>query len=165
MTKRIATRAAAVLAALALLAGCGSVKEPEIEFQGLTLAGVGLGGGTVMVNLEIKNPNRFGFTADDLDYELYLRRSTAAEGDSAWTRIAGGRYDEKFEVGSFSTQSVSIPVQFSFAQLSGVGRDVLRTGSVQYRATGSVQVRSGVASRRIPFRKTGTAYLNGTTSR
>jgi LEA14-like dessication related protein len=165
MTKRIATRAVAVLAALALLAGCGSIKEPEIEFQGLSLAGVGLGGGTVLVNLQIRNPNRMGFTAEDLDYELYLRNPSAAEGDSAWTRIATGRYDERVEVGSFDTRTFSIPVQFTFASLGSAGRQILQTGSVQYRATGSVDVKSGIGSRRVPFRKTGTAYLNGTTTR
>jgi LEA14-like dessication related protein len=165
MVKRLSMRAAALVAALALLAGCGSVKEPEIEFQGLQLAGVGLGGGTVLVNLEVKNPNRFGFTAEDLDYELFLRNPSAGEGDSAWTRIAAGRYDERFEVGSFDTRALQIPVQFTFSSLGGAGRQILQTGSVQYRATGSVNVKSGLGSRRLPFRKTGTAYMNGTVSR
>lgn len=152
---------AAVALAAGTAAGCASAFErPEVELESIGVAGLGLTGGTLNVNVRIHNPNRFGFRADRLEYELFLRRPDAT-GDSAWTRLSAGTHEDDIEIGARRTQTVSIPVDFSYAALGDAGRSLLRAGSFQYRAVGTVDARTSFGSRRVPFRKTGVFYLNG----
>ena len=143
-------------------AGCaGAFQRPEVELEGIGLGSIGLQGGTLNVNVLVRNPNSFGFQADRLDYQLFLRRPDAAPGDSAWTELAEGTYDEKIEIGARSTERVTIPVSFSFSDLAEARRSLLRSGSVQYRAVGTVDARTSFGHRRVPFRKTGTFTMSG----
>ncbi|HET6232515.1 MAG TPA: LEA type 2 family protein [Longimicrobiaceae bacterium] len=152
----------AVLAAVALSACTGSLKQPTIDLQGLSLAGFGLQGGTVMVNLRVHNPNSLGFRTENLTYDLYLKNPNAT-GDSAWTRFAQGTSDEKWTIEGFQTRDIQIPVSFSYGLLGGAGSALLRNGSFEYRALGHVDVHTGLGSRQVPFRKTGVVYMSGAT--
>src|SRR5688500_7595920 len=99
MMKRI--RRSAAFAALLMLAACsGTVRQPEIDLEGVSLGSLGLGGGTVNVNVRVHNPNRFSIRADDLKYRLFLRRPAdqAAAGDSAWIPFADGTYGDTISV-------------------------------------------------------------------
>lgn len=145
---------------LALSACTAGFRQPTVELEGMQLAGLGLGGGTVLVNLRIQNPNAIGFRAEDLNYELFLRNANA-QGDSAWTRFAQGTHTERFEIGANDTETVQIPVAVTFAQLGTAGQQLLRQGSFQYRAVGNVNVRTSFGGRQVPFRKTGTFTLSG----
>ena len=149
------------LAALLFLSACtAGFRQPQIDLEGIQVAGLGLTGGTVLVNVRIQNPNPIGFRADNLQYELFLRNANA-QGDSAWTPFAQGTYTERFNIGAGDTETVQIPVAFTFAQLGSAGQQLLRQGSFQYRAVGNVNVHTSLGGRQVPFRKTGTFTLSG----
>jgi LEA14-like dessication related protein len=157
-------RAATVAALMASAAACSNAFErPEVDLESVGLAGLGLTGGTLNVNLRVHNPNSFGFRSDRLDYQLFLRRADAQPGDSAWTRLAEGTYDDDIEVGARGTTRVTIPVAFTYAGLGEARRSLLNSGSFQYRAVGTVDARTSFGHRTVPFRKTGTFYMNGQT--
>jgi LEA14-like dessication related protein len=150
----------ALMALLVLSACTAGFRQPEVELEGMRVGSVGLGGGTVLVDVRIRNPNAIGFRADSLQYELFLR-NPGAQGDSAWTRFAEGVHTDRFEIGARDTRTVQIPVSFTFAQLGSAGQQLLRQGSFQYRAVGNVNVRTSFGGRQVPFRKTGTFTLAG----
>jgi len=142
--------------------GCSAAfRRPEVDLQSVGIAAIGLTGGTVNVNLRVHNPNTFGFRSDRLEYQLYLRRVDAEPGDSAWISFAEGVYDDEIEVGAGRTEVVTIPVTFSYASLGEARRSLIRQGSFQYRAIGSVDARTSFGHRKVPFRKTGTFYMTG----
>lgn len=150
-----------LLSALVALGACtAGFRQPTVELEGLQLAGLGLGGGTVNVNVRIHNPNPIGFRTNNLQYQLFIRNA-AAQGDSAWTPFADGTYTEQFTIGANDTRTVQIPVAFTFAQLGGAAGQILRQGSVQYRATGKVNVHTSLGGREVPFHKTGTFTVSG----
>ena len=154
----------AVLAAL-LLSSCASAfRQPEISVEGVELGGLGLRGGTVLVSVRVQNPNSFALTADQIRYELLLKDSQA-QGDSAWTRFAEGTFDERISVEGGRTETFRIPVEFSYSSLGGAASSVLRTGRFDYRARGTVMAKTPFGSREVPFRKTGTLLMNGSTVR
>jgi LEA14-like dessication related protein len=159
---RIRLRAAMVAAAVALSACSGTVARPEIELEGVTLGSVGLSGGTLVANVRVHNPNRFNLRADNLRYELFLRRNAASPGDSAWTRFAEGTYPDTLNVRAGQTRTFGIPISFSFGQLAGAGRSLMDYGRVDYRAQGTVDVRTPVGTREVPFRKVGTFTMGST---
>jgi LEA14-like dessication related protein len=147
---------------LLLLAGCGSrvFQEPQVTLQSVHLAGLGLRGGTLMVNVEITNPNRFALSASEVRYQLAIA-DTDSPRDTAWVDLASGRYAEPMSVGSGQTEIFQVPVEFSYTGLGGAGASLLRAGTFNYRASGVVDVRTPVGSYEIPFRRGGMVTLMG----
>jgi LEA14-like dessication related protein len=152
----------AVLAALLVLTGCGSVyKAPQVTLQNVQLGGLGLTGGTLLVNLRVMNPNRFALNADQLEYTLSIREP-GSDADTTWLNLASGTYDEPFSVRSGETKDIRIPVEFSYAGLGGASSALLRNGTFTYRANGTVDVRTPLGTHNVPFQKRGTVTLLGT---
>jgi LEA14-like dessication related protein len=157
----------AALAVLGVLASaCSStVERPDISLEGVELGSVGLAGGTLIAHVQVHNPNTFTLRAEDLHYQLYLRKNAAQQGDSAWTRFAEGTYDEELTVGGRQTRTFPIPITFSFGQLAGASRSLLDYGRVDYRAEGMVNVHTPIGIREVPFHKVGTFIMGSSGAR
>jgi LEA14-like dessication related protein len=168
MMKRIRTRASvrAVLAAAVLVASaaCGSAvfREPEIALDSIDVGGLGLTGGTLLVNVRIKNPNSFTLGADRVTYDLAVRRGND---ENDWASIAQGTYSRPFRVRGGRTETVQIPVEFSYAGAGGAGTALMRSGSFVYRARGTVLAHTPVGDRELPFEQSGTVTSMGGVTR
>jgi LEA14-like dessication related protein len=150
------------LVALLLVAGCtsGMYRQPQVELQNVALGSLGLRGGTLLVSLKVVNPNRFGLNADQLRYQL--RIADAREpGDTTWVDFATGLYDQPFSVGARDSAVVQIPVEFTYGGLGSAGATILRTGMFDYNARGSVDVRTPVGTRNVPFQRRGSVTMMG----
>jgi LEA14-like dessication related protein len=152
----------AVLMVLAVLAGCASsfFKQPQVTLDGVQLGGLGLRGGTLLVNLRVVNPNGFALNANRLNYSLAINNSDEL-GDTVWVDFAEGVYDRPFSVASHETATVQIPVEFSYSGAGSAVGSILRTGTFGYRASGAVDVRTRLGTYTVPFKKLGTATLVG----
>lgn len=149
------------LALLVVVTACGSVfEQPQVNLRSVQLGGLGLRGGTLLVNLEITNPNSFTLSANQLEYQLAIA-NTEVTNDTTWMDLATGLYAEPFSVGGGATENVQIPVEFTYSSLSGAATSVLRAGTFSYRATGTVEVRTPLGTRAVPFRKGGMVSLLG----
>lgn len=161
MNRPIHMRLLLSLFTLVALAGCaGSFRQPEVNLQGVEIGGLGLRGGTLVVNVEIINPNRFALSANQLRYDLQIGGSEEP-GDTVWTQFASGTYDQPFSVPAGDTATVAIPVEFSYTGLGSAANSLLRSGTFDYRATGTVDVRTPLGSREVPFRRQGTVPILG----
>lgn len=161
---RSRTRRGVMTAALAMVAaGCGGsiFRQPEITLESVQIGGLGLSGGTLVVNLQVVNPNGFSLSANRLNYELALRDPESTS-DTSWVDFASGVYDQPFTVRGGETGHVQIPVSFSYSGLGAASGSVLRRGTFTYRASGTADVRTPLGNRQVPFRKTGTMSLLGT---
>ncbi len=159
---RSTLRAALSLFVLVLLAGCGTFgfRQPTVTLDGVQLGGLGLRGGTLLVNLRVENPNGFALSAHRLRYDLSLR-NTDEVGDSAWIDFATGTFDREFTVGARATETVQIPVEFTYSGLGGAASSILRNGTFDYRAKGEVDVGTPIGTRSVPFTKRGTFTMAG----
>jgi LEA14-like dessication related protein len=155
-------RAALSLAVLLAASGCASAlyRQPKIELESVGVGGLGLTGGTLLVNVRIQNPNSFTLGADRVTYDLAVRK-----GADEWTSIAQGTYARPFRVKGGRTEVVQIPVEFSYAGAGGVGSALMRSGSVVYRATGTVMAHTPLGDRELPFAQDGTFTTAGGTVR
>lgn len=148
-----------IIATLALT-GCASgiYEQPQVRLENVEIAGLGLRGGTLLVNLEIANPNRFALNAEQLEYQVAIAdRETAA--DTSWVDLTSGVYDEPFSVGAGATEQVQIPIEFSYSGLGGAASSLMRAGTFNYRATGTVDVRTPLGTYEVPFRRGGMVSL------
>jgi len=143
---------------LAALAGCGTFQQPDVELNDVRLGGLGVRGGTLLVDLTITNPNRFALNAQRLRYDLAVG---GGADDAGWVDFASGIWEESFSVPARDSAQVRIPVEFTYAGLGSAGMRMLQTGTFDYRASGAVDVRTPVGTFDVPFRRRGTVSLSG----
>lgn len=146
---RAAALAVSVLAA-PVLAGCATLGQqvfqaPVVSFQDLRVNGLGLQGGSIDVLLSVYNPNRFALNATRLTYRLMV--------DSV--PLGTGALDQRFVVQRGDSAVVRLPVAFTYSGLGTAGRQLLRSGTVNYRVLGDVTVGTPLGNFTRPFDRTG----------
>lgn len=157
---RSTVRAVFVMVLLAAASCTPTFRQPEIAVDGVRLGSIGLQGGLLLVNVRVTNPNSFGLSANGLRYDLALDRAPAPN-DTSWMDFASGTYDRPFSVGARQTSTVEIPVSFTFAGLGSAGMSLIRSGTFDYRARGTVDVNTPIGVRTVPFAKRGVMTLSG----
>ena len=148
MRKAVLLAVAAVTVAGA--SGCATLgrkvlKEPVVNFQQLSISGLGLTGGSLDVVLSVYNPNNFRLDASRLTYNLMI--------DSV--RFGSGALDQKFTVQSGDSTIVRLPINFTYAGIGEAGRQLLNTGSVNYRVSGDMTVGTPLGNFTRPYDRTG----------
>lgn len=137
-------------ALLTLTAGCAALgratfAEPMVELRDVQVVGLGIDGGNLDVVLSVYNPNRFSLDATRLTYRVDI--------DS--TQLGNGALDSRFVVASGDTSLVRIPVRFTYRGLGAAGRQLLATGSVNYRVRGDFSVGTPLGSFTRPYDRSG----------
>jgi LEA14-like dessication related protein len=157
----LTARRGAAAAALALLStGCfASFRQPEVRLDALRLAAVDLRGGRLYGQLQVVNPNSYRLEAASISYDLEFG-SGSVDGGSGWVRLAQGELTETLAVPARDSILVEVPIDFTFAGVSGVAQAILERGTVNYRVSGRVAVRRPVR-REVPYRRTGSISLGG----
>lgn len=140
--------------------GCASVArnafaEPVVTLRDVKLQGIGLTGGSFDVVLSVYNPNGYRLDATQLNYNLFVDT----------LRFANGTLQQQFTVQEKDSTIVRVPVSFSYAGVGEAGRQLLNTGSVNYRVAGDVTVATPVGSFKVPYDRTGRFSTLGGTSR
>lgn len=131
-------------------AGCATLarqafREPVVSVRDVRLNGLGLNGGSVDVALNVYNPNNYRLDATRLTYRLLFDTVTFATGELTQQQTVQAR----------DTLRVLIPVNFTYRGVGEAGRQILNTGSVNYRVVGDVTVGSPIGSFTVPYSSTG----------
>lgn len=150
-----------LLAALAALVvgGCaslgrGAFKEPIVQFSNVTIKGLGLSGGALDVVLSVYNPNGYDLNATRLTYRLLVDDKD----------LGSGELNRAFRVNDGDSTLVTIPVDFTYAGLGAAGRQLLSTGSVNYRVIGDFTVNTPLGNFTRPYDQRGRFSSFGGTS-
>lgn len=125
--------------------GRQSFKEPLVTFQDAKITGLGLSGGSLEIVLSVYNPNRFRLDGTRLTYRLMV--DTIPFGN--------GVYTQHFQVTERDSSTIRLPFQFTYAGVGEAGRQLLQTGSVQYRVLGDLTVSTPVGNFTRPYDQTG----------
>jgi LEA14-like dessication related protein len=147
---RKAVLLAVAAATVASSSACGPLgrkvfKEPVVNFQQLSINGLGLTGGSLDVILSVYNPNNYRLDATRLTYNLMI--------DSV--RFGTGALDQMFTVQSGDSTIVRLPIAFTYAGIGEAGRQLINTGTVNYRVTGDVTVGTPLGNFTRPYDRTG----------
>lgn len=153
-------RAGALLVlALLLLAGSGCstfFQDPEVRLLDLSVAALGLGGGTARVVMEVDNPNRMSIEVRALEYLIEVGPPGASGGTVAWDTLATGAHTDTIRIGGRSVESVTLDVPFRYSAVGTAFRSWLEGGDIPYRLQGDVTARALMGERTHPFRSSGT---------
>jgi LEA14-like dessication related protein len=136
---------------LAVVAGCATLarqafKEPFVELRDVRVVGIGLTGGEIEVALGVRNPNNYRIDANHLAYRVFVSDSIP---------LAGGQLDSRSTVQASDSTIIRIPIAFTYAGVGAAGRQLVNTGVVNYKVTGSFTVESAFGSFNVPFSTTG----------
>jgi LEA14-like dessication related protein len=120
------------LAASAACASAGSGPEPmyrpEVSVKEVRLSGVGISGGSMNIDLELRNPNRFRIEAPVINYRVLVDT----------VQIGSGVYEADFSLRGRRSTEIRIPVRFKYSDIGPTGRKLLSSGTVEYRIVGDV---------------------------
>jgi LEA14-like dessication related protein len=142
-----------------VLTSCiGRVRQPEIELTGVKLGGLGLRGGTMVAQLEIKNPNGFDLETAAITYDLKV--SDRAADKETWVDFAKGTFEEKVTVGEGKTTMVEVPIEFTYASVGSAIRSIMDRGTFNYQVQGTVTLREPMRTE-IPYKHKGNISLQG----
>ncbi len=134
--------------------GMGGFKEPLVQFSDVKIRGLGLTGGALDIVLSVYNPNGFNLDATRLTYRLMVEDKD----------LGSGVLDHAFRVKSKDSSFVTIPMDFTYAGLGVAGRQLLSSGSVNYRVIGDITVDTPLGNFTRPYDQRGRFSSFGGTS-
>ena len=143
-------RFAAAALAFVALGGCAALgratfAEPMVELRDVQIVGLGLDGGNVDVILSVYNPNRFSLDATRLTYRV----------DVDSVQLGSGALDSRFVVPRGDTSLVRVPIRFTYRGLGEAGRQLVSSGSVNYRVRGDFSVGTPLGNFTRPYDRSG----------
>ncbi len=128
-------------------------KIPEISLQGINLKNLGFNGANLDIVLNVKNPNTFGFNAENLNYDLEIN-------GLQWIT---GHLNRSVSIAQKSDQSVRIPVSLNFMTMGTAVYQLLTGNSeLNYQLKGKTKINSSLEyfnSFNFPFNKSGKINL------
>jgi LEA14-like dessication related protein len=137
------------LAAMAVLSACSLVGrdflEPVVSFRNARITGLGVTGGALEVELDIYNPNSYRLDGSRLTYTIMI--------DSV--RFGEGEYNSRFQVERGDTSTIVLPISFTYAGIGTAGRQLMNTGSVEYRVLGDVTFGTPLGNMTRPYDQKG----------
>ena len=125
--------------------GRATFKEPIVHFQDARITGIGVTGGSMEVKLSLYNPNKFKLDGTRLTYKLLVDSVTFGTGALA----------DRFTVQEKDSTIVTLPLQFTYSGVGEAGRQLMNTGSVNYRVVGDVTVGTPLGNFTRPYDQTG----------
>jgi late embryogenesis abundant protein len=143
----VRARALFPLLLAASAAGCALFyRAPEIEFGGARVESLGREGASLEIALDVRNPNGFDFSVDQLTYRLSL-----ADGEQAV-----GSTSEPVLVPAKGSAVVRIPVSLDWTRLQAGGLAMLFSRRMDYTVEGEAAFTTPRGMFRRPYRRTGT---------
>ncbi len=115
--KRLAVKT--LLATTVAVAACSflgkqAFEQPIVHLQKVEIAGIGLTGGSLNVELSVYNPNHYRLDATRLTYRVLLNSDSVT--------LADGAMEQPFTVKDNDSTIVKIPVNFAYRESTPRGR-------------------------------------------
>jgi LEA14-like dessication related protein len=120
-------------------------KEPVVTFKEGRITGLGVTGGALEVVLDVYNPNGFRLDGSQLTYSISV--------DSV--HVGDGLYRSRFQVDKGATSELRLPLNFTYSGIGAAGRQLMQTGSVEYRVRGEITVGTPIGSFTRPYDQRG----------
>ncbi len=120
-------------------------EEPRIRLEALEVTGLDLSGVSLILWLDVFNPNDFDLRTSGVEAELEL------EG----TPFGGASLEEAAVLGAGSHTRMPLPARFSWEGLGAGARALLERGLVRYELDTQLRVETSFGGRNLRFRSGG----------
>jgi LEA14-like dessication related protein len=139
---------------LLVVAACHlAYTTPTLTVGDVRLTSLGLAGGSLLVSLEIENPNRYALESRDFRYTLAFAGGSLTA--PVWDTLVEGHLDQVVRVPAESVTPVEVTVPFDVASASAALGRLLRQGELEYRFSGELLAGTPLGAKRVPFDRRG----------
>lgn len=132
---------------VSFLAGCSAlrelsdIKEPTVAFSDVSIQSLSFDGITLLFDFDVTNPNRFGVSAEQYQYEFFINDRS----------FLSGEQKEGISIDRETTTIIQVPVSFTFSKLAETFGSLIRQDSLSYQLSTEVEFELPAAGRqRVP---------------
>lgn len=138
---------AGLLALSILLVSClGWVMEkPSLVLREVTLRPHSFTEISLLLGLDVQNPNRFDLTLKSFEYTVYLNNQ----------EIGNGRLETELLIPSSSVTRIQVPVLATFKDWSGSLQAIIARDGLPYKIEGRADIKTVFGCLNYPFSKEG----------
>lgn len=136
-----------ILFAIFLLTGCNTIRDlanvqkPSVRYSSMSIQDLSFQNVTLLFDFEVENPNSFGVSADQYQYEFFINGS----------EFVTGVQSESLRIENNSTTTIQVPVSLTFSEVYNTFSSLIRQDSLTYRLSTEVQFDiAGVGKQRVP---------------
>lgn len=148
--RRTFGRALVALGVMALVSGCAALgrqafSPPSVTIEDVRIAGIGLQGGTLDVQLSLYNPNSYRLDASRFSYKVMMDTLT----------LGSGAVTQRLTVMGRDSTRVTLPVSFSIREVMAAGSKLMERGTLPYKLIGELTVATPFGEITRPFEQAG----------
>ena len=121
------------------------MEKPSFVLREIILRPTSLTEGSLLIGLDVQNPNRFDLTLKSFEYVLFLDNK----------EIGSGRLEKEILVPSLSTTQVQVSVAAKFKDLGGSLKTIIAGHDLPYKIEGKASVETTFGSREFPLSRDG----------
>ncbi|WP_234570735.1 LEA type 2 family protein [Rhodohalobacter sp. 614A] len=132
---------------LSFLSGCNTIKDlanvqkPSVRYSSMSIEDISFSDVTLIFDFDVTNPNSFGVSADQYQYEFFINGN----------EFVTGIQNEKFRIANNSTTTIQVPVSLTFSEVFETVSSVARQDSMAYRLSTEVRFDiAGLGKQRVP---------------
>ncbi len=135
----------------ALLSSCLSwiIEVPSFTIRGVTLRPLSFTGMNLLLDIDVRNPNRFDLQFKSFEYTVYLKNEA----------VGNGSLENELLIPSSSTTRIKVPLSARFKDLSNSLKTILTEGDLPYKIEGKATVKTVFGSRQFTFSNEGHINL------
>ncbi|MFA4917103.1 MAG: LEA type 2 family protein, partial [Syntrophales bacterium] len=125
------------------------LEKPSFVLREITLSPRSFTEMTLLLGIEVQNPNRLDLTLKSFEYTVYLNNE----------EIGNGRLEKELLIPSSSITRLEAPVVAKFKDLGGSLKNIITGDNLPYKIEGKADVKTVFGSLYFPLSKEGRINL------
>lgn len=122
------------------------VQKPSVRYNSMSIKDISFENVTLLFNFEVENPNSFGISADQYQYEFFINGS----------EFVTGIQNENLRIEKESATTIQVPVSLTFSEVYNTISSVARQDSFSYRLSTEILFDiAGLTKQRVPVSAAG----------
>lgn len=125
------------------------IKEPDVKYDDMKITAISLKDIDLQFNFQINNPNSYGVTLTDFDYQLEINNASFLDGEQT----------AETQVPASGSGFFQVPVRVNYSTLYNTVRSLSGKDEAPYRIKGTARVKTPIGPIGIPFSASGNFPL------
>lgn len=118
-----------------------NIQKPSVRYSNMSIEDMTFTDVTLLFDFEVDNPNSFGVSADEYQYEFFING----------TEFVTGVQSENLQIERESKSIIQVPVSLIFSEVFDTINSAVRQDSISYRISSEVQFDiAGITQQRVP---------------
>ena len=132
-----------------------SFERPAVDLQEIQITGLGVGGGSLNLVLDVHNPNNYSLRT--------LRIETSIDIDG--THFGDVKLEREFTLPAEGNAAIDIPLTFTWSGVGAAARNLLRQGSVNYALDSRIRLNTPIGDQTLDLHNRGVVPLTSIINR